>query len=157
MQLSIGLSVTFVLAVAFALQPKRLHPLELAFAALVSVFLYLVYFLVASVNWNLYEVSKKPDLWVVYVLFRFFVTPIIVLSCLQLIRTIRRRFGKIVCFPAFAGVLTAFTSVYRAAGILDYKEWHPAVIFGFWLVHLGLVGLCSVWYRSLLRKEVRLP
>jgi hypothetical protein len=157
MQLSVGLSITFVLAVAFALQPKRLHPLELAFAAHVSVFLYLIYFLVVSVNRDLFAIAKKPDLWVVYILFRFIISPIIVLNCLSLIHTMRRKTAKLACFLAFAGVLTVCTWTCRAAGILTYKEWHPAIIYVSWLSHLCLVALAAFWYRSLLQKEVRVP
>lgn len=155
-QLSIGLSVTFVLAAAFILHPKRLHPLELAFGALVSVFFYLVYFLVVSVNWRWFEVSTAPDLWIDYVLFRFIVTPILVLSCLQFIHTTRRLTVKLAYLLAFAGVLTTFTFLCCVSGILSYHMWSPIGIYLIWLSHLLSVGLCCFCYRMLLRGEVKL-
>lgn len=157
MQISVGLSAAFVLAALFALRPKRLHPLELAFGGLLSVFCYLVYFLVVSVNWGMFEIGGSPDLFTVYLLFRFVISPVIVLSCLQLVHTARSPAWKLLIFLAFAGVLSALTSMCCAGGVLHYKKWSPVFIYGSWLVHLGFVGLGSFWFRWLLRKEVKLP
>jgi hypothetical protein len=150
----IFLNLLFFLLMAFFINKKRIHPFESIFLLLVVEFIFTCYVGVLDLNLEVWQISEKTGLYIIFRLNEVIVTPLLYIWCFNLLGNGKRNnlesFG--IC-AVFVSLIYSMEFLLLKWEVIVYKNWHVWQSVLTIAIIMVLAYLLLLSFRKLLSKE----
>jgi hypothetical protein len=152
-QLPIFVDATIILLIAYFIKKKKLHLLESIFIIFVLEMLITSYCAILHINLELWEVSEKPSLNVVFRIYESIISPVIWLFYFNLLPDVQKRITRFFLVVLFICIQVAVEQWLVALKVIWYLDWQiwKSILVQF-TVFISIRLLHNV-YRKILQRE----
>ncbi|MFC5465618.1 hypothetical protein [Lederbergia graminis] len=153
MELVIFINLTLLVMIAFFLQSKRLHILENIFLYMMLVFFLTGYMGILYVNVGSWKVSSSIDLFIIFRLYEFIMSPLLYLAFFNLFEKMDTKMKKFIVFIAFVAIISSAQFLLVKWEVITFMDWH-IILSSITIVMMILVMYVALLlFRKVLRRE----
>ncbi|MBM7570839.1 hypothetical protein [Aquibacillus albus] len=153
MKFTLIVILAILLITTFLLLKKSLHTLEIIFLFLLLEFLSTSYFAFLTINYEVWSVEQKKNLFIFFHLYKVIILPLLYLYYFHFYSLMTTRLKKLLL--TLIAILAFLSTEYLLVewDVIIYKDWNYWMSILGQAILLGLVFVLRLCFRSIMKKE----
>ncbi|WP_040203727.1 hypothetical protein [Neobacillus jeddahensis] len=148
-------SISLLAIIYFVVMPKNLNTLELTMIIILVVYLDSNFMDISMLNLGTFKLTEKHHDQLTFYLTFTVLYPLFIATSLNLLRSFRFNFIKILIPFITISIIVGFDELIRHLAVIEYKNWNWPADFLQWLIIWMICYFTHILFRKLVMKELK--